>query len=362
MAYYTIKKRFRKNTPVFCASVIKKRHGKIVFSKSKTLTTKSNAVKWAKALVSQIEIEDIQSLSGLREVTLGELIREYIKNKSESNRPLGRTAMYSYKTVLKYPISKIVASKIRSHDIVEFCSQRKVSEFNPTAATISIDVSLIRKVLRVGKPLLGVQCSEQAVIDSYQPLYDLKLIGKSKARDRRLEGNEYRLLEQTLVATEAHHCSQIPYVDILQVSILTCLRISEITSLRWRDLDANRKVIIVRDRKSPSGSEGNHNTIPLLGGSLELLAAQPKLCEFIFPFNSRSITAGFRRACKKIGIKDLRYHDLRREGASRLMELGFSIEEVATVTGHRNLGVLWQVYTKITPEHLLEKEKLNISK
>lgn len=51
--------------------------------------------------------------------------------------------------------------------------------------------------------------------------------------------------------------------------------------------------------------------------------------EFIFPYNSTSVTAGFQRVRSKLGIKDLRYHDLRREGASRLFEAGFSIEEVA---------------------------------
>ncbi|EEQ8029545.1 tyrosine-type recombinase/integrase, partial [Escherichia coli O157:H7] len=79
---------------------------------------------------------------------------------------------------------------------------------------------------------------------------------------------------------------------------------------------------------------------------------QPKKSEFIFPYNSTSVTAGFQRVRSKLGIKDLRYHDLRREGASRLFEAGFSIEEVAQVTGHRSLNVLWQVYTELYPKSL----------
>lgn len=51
---------------------------------------------------------------------------------------------------------------------------------------------------------------------------------------------------------------------------------------------------------------------------------QPKEIELIFPFNSRSVTAGFQRVRNKLGIEDLRYHDLRREGASRLFEKGYS--------------------------------------
>ncbi|CTQ08654.1 hypothetical protein BN1200_280066 [Klebsiella variicola] len=55
----------------------------------------------------------------------------------------------------------------------------------------------------------------------------------------------------------------------------------------------------------------------------------------------------------------------RREGASRLFEAGFSIEEVAQVTGRRSLNILWQVYTELFPKTLhdkfnrLQKEKIS---
>ncbi|MFM2531218.1 tyrosine-type recombinase/integrase, partial [Escherichia coli] len=105
-----------------------------------------------------------------------------------------------------------------------------------------------------------------------------------------------------------------------------------------------------RDRKDPRKKEGNHMKVALLGEAWDIVQRQPKKSEFIFPYNSTSVTAGFQRVRSKLGIKDLRYHDLRREGASRLFEAGFSIEEVAQVTGHRSLNVLWQVYTELYPK------------
>lgn len=86
--------------------------------------------------------------------------------------------------------------------------------------------------------------------------------------------------------------------------------------------------------------------------SYELASKQSEVEERIFPYNSRSVTAGFQRVKNDLGITDLRYHDLRREGASRLFEKGYSIEEVAQVTGHRNLNILWQVYTQLFPHKL----------
>ena len=96
--------------------------------------------------------------------------------------------------------------------------------------------------------------------------------------------------------------------------------------------------------------------VPLLGEAFDIVMRQERKSEFIFPYNPRSVGAGFGEVCRKIGIDNLRYHDLRREGASRLFEAGFSIEEVAQVTGHRNLNTLWQVYTQLFPHKLHEKQ------
>ncbi|PLM50098.1 integrase, partial [Klebsiella pneumoniae] len=94
-----------------------------------------------------------------------------------------------------------------------------------------------------------------------------------------------------------------------------------------------------------------------------ILTMQPRVDDRVFPFNPKSITAMYRRVRDELGIEDLRYHDLRREGASRLFEAGFSIEEVAQVTGHRSLNILWQVYTELFPKTLHEKfDKLQKSK
>jgi integrase len=89
---------------------------------------------------------------------------------------------------------------------------------------------------------------------------------------------------------------------------------------------------------------------------MDILLRRKKKGNLIFPYNPRSVTAGFQRVRNSLGIEDLRYHDLRREGASRLFELGYSIEEVAQVTGHRNLNILWQVYTQLFPHKLHNKQ------
>ncbi|HCL11543.1 MAG TPA: integrase, partial [Alteromonas sp.] len=237
MAFYSINKRLRGERTVYSTSVKQKNKGKIVFSKSKTFTSRSSALKWARGLISQLEADETNLTAGYREVTFGDLIVEYEKYKAKSNRPLGRTASFTYRIIRNYPISQLIASKIKSHDIVHYCTARKESDSQPGPATIAIDVSVIRKVLRIGKSLLGVNCTQQPVVEAYQALYDLKLIARSTTRKRRLEGNEYDRLLAFFEQKEKHRSTVIPYRAIFKTSLATCLRISEVTSAYFGESD-----------------------------------------------------------------------------------------------------------------------------
>jgi len=72
----------------------------------------------------------------------------------------------------------------------------------------------------------------------------------------------------------------------------------------------------------------------------------PRVAPEIFPYSTDAISAAFTRACKTLEIGDLRFHDLRHEGVSRLFELGMTIPQVATVSGHRSWNSL-QRYTHL---------------
>lgn len=226
------------------------------------------------------------------------------------------------------------------------------------SAGLALDINDMTQVLKAiqkltlsrANPFADIKSDGAAAIST--ALTNLGLIGKSNRRNRRPASDELDMLIEGLQQRSTHKCSKIPFVDILKFSVWSCMRIGEVCRLRWEDLDQEQKSILVRDRKDPRKKEGNHMKVALLGEAWDIVQRQPKKSEFIFPYNSTSVTAGFQRVRSKLGIKDLRYHDLRREGASRLFEAGFSIEEVAQVTGHRSLNVLWQVYTELYPKSL----------
>jgi integrase len=157
-------------------------------------------------------------------------------------------------------------------------------------------------------------------------------------------------------------------------AIATTMRIEEICRVRWDDGDARKKTVIVRDRKDPRHKDGNHQRVPLLYATgydaWALIKEQGILTgenARIFPYSPSSVSTAFRRARRELEVEDLRFHDLRHEGTSRLFEAGFTIEQVALVTGHKDWKMLKR-YTNLKPEDLhrtaarLQKRDLETSR
>jgi len=66
----------------------------------------------------------------------------------------------------------------------------------------------------------------------------------------------------------------------------------------------------------------------------------------------------FKTACKRAGIEDYRWHDLRHESLSRFAERGdLSILELAAISGHKSASSLkmLQVYVQLHASKLAQK-------
>jgi integrase len=149
---------------------------------------------------------------------------------------------------------------------------------------------------------------------------------------------------------------KIPMQDLCEFAIATAMRLSEITGLKWADLDEEQRTIVIRDRKDPRRKIGNHQRVPLLScngyDALAIIKRQPTAGPRIFPFDSNSVSTAFTRAVARCGIEDLHFHDLRHEGTSRLFATRkFAIPEVALVTGHKDWKMLAR-YTQIQAEDM----------
>lgn len=58
--------------------------------------------------------------------------------------------------------------------------------------------------------------------------------------------------------------------------------------------------------------------------------------------SGNAIHLAWDRLVGRAEIDDLRFHDLRHEAISRFFELGLTIPEVATISGHRDVTMLFR--------------------
>ena len=90
--------------------------------------------------------------------------------------------------------------------------------------------------------------------------------------------------------------------------------------------------------KNPGEKIGNDVWCDLPPEAVRIARAMPRAGDEprIFPFSTDAVGAAFTRATRLLAIEDLHFHDLRHEGASRLIEMDWPIPRVAAVTGHRS--------------------------
>lgn len=113
----------------------------------------------------------------------------------------------------------------------------------------------------------------------------------------------------------------------------------------------------------PVTKTGVSRRIPLTQVAVELLRRRKPLHEEgherVFPVSVNAFQLCWERcrdraAKSNKGMATLRFHDLRHEAVSRFFEMGLNTAEVALISGHRDLRMLFR-YTHLKPESIVEK-------
>ena len=74
----------------------------------------------------------------------------------------------------------------------------------------------------------------------------------------------------------------------------------------------------------------------------------------MFPITANAFRLSWERVKRKAEIDDLHFHDLRHEAISRFFEMGLSVPEVALISGHRDMRMLFR-YTHPLRSQISEK-------
>ena len=75
------------------------------------------------------------------------------------------------------------------------------------------------------------------------------------------------------------------------------------------------------------------------------------------PYSPFKVSVAFKRASRKAGIENLRFHDLRHDFASNLVQAGIDIYTVKELLGHKDLRMTVR-YCHLASENLREAIKV----
>lgn len=328
----TIVARKRKRGTQYTARVRIIRDGRVVVDESETFSEKRLAQQWADRREAQLAKPG--GLERADQITIGTVLDWY----REDYPGWGRSKNQQITMLRTMPIADIDALTYTSGQIVRHARERRKTA---GASTVNNDLVWLRNALRAARVGRDAPIDLQPLDDAAHLCRKEGLIAKSRERDRRPTVDEIRRLLEHFEGRDKR--GDIPMRDITLFALFSSRRQDEICRIRWDDLDRDKRRVLVRDMKHPRALIDTWVDIP--PRAWEVLERQPR-GERIFPYNGKSVSSAFTRACRFLDIKDLRFHDLRREAVSCLFEQGLQIPQVAKVSGHKAWTSL-QRYTEL---------------
>ncbi len=331
---------FQKRGDKWRALVRKKGHP----PQSKTFATKGMAQRWAREVERDIDLGIFKDPHRLADMTVADLVARY---RAETKR-IGRSKDACL-GMIDRELGSVVLPELTKARILTYAKLRS-EQHGAGPATLAQDIIYLRGLLDTARAHWDLPVDVAAVTDARAILASKGLVGRSKERDRRPEPEELEAL-QAYWERPTNQRRGAPMWDIARFAIASSMRLSEITRIRWDDLNQEDRTILIRKRKHPTKKASNDQVVPLLGDAFGIVMAQPRGNDRIFPYNAKSVSTNFTRAALRCRIEDLHFHDFRHEGISRLFEAGYQIQEVALVSGHRDWAQLKR-YTQIKAKDL----------
>jgi len=284
-------------------------------SQTKSFTLKKDAEEWARKIEIQIQQDDC-GIQQKNFPSFKEIILRYLEEVSKKKKGY-QVERYHLQHILKNNWVNKSINLIKPNLIVNYRDERLITV---KSSTVLREFNIIQHIFSVAIREWGITIANP---------FDLirKPNGNFK-RERRLTDTEYTFLVKG-------NYPQKHLRNIIALAIETAMRRGEILNIRPEHIKGQTLLI-------PETKNGNPRTIPLTKRALYIL----ENTELPFPMSANAVRLAWERLKKKGNIKDLHFHDLRHEAISRFFEKGLSIPEVALISGHKDVRMLFR-YTHL---------------
>jgi integrase/recombinase XerD len=266
------------------------------------------------------------------------LCEEYCKQHLPLLRAKTRANYVGHIEVLKAHFADRYIDEVRKAHVAELVAHQKRSGLQP--ATIRRYLATLSSVFSF---------AERSGWLAQNPLirFDRRSLPEATPRTRFLSHDEYR----RLLAAAGPHLR-----PIIETAVATGMRLEELLSLKWEHVDLERREVrlIVTKSKQP-------RVIPLSDRAVAIIAAAARSAQaspyvFTNPASGsrfKTVKRAFRTACRRAGVQDMRFHDLRHTFASWAVQSGADLYRLSRILGHTTLQMTAR-YAHLATEHLHE--------
>jgi integrase len=333
--------------PSYLAQIVRRQGGKVA-RENRTFHDAKTAKAWIRQREAELDNPRAFRTATQGAKTLGDAIDRYLKDASD----IGKTKSACLAAIRRHSISAMACGDIGSQDIVAFAGtiHTVTGRDSPGPSTIGNYLAHLASVFAIARKGWGYPLDTEAMSDALFVLRKQRAVSKSEKRDRRPTLDELNNLLEHFKERQQRAPRSAPMGDIILFALFSTRRQEEIARIEWADFEPSKDKyparVLVRDMKNPGAKRGNDIWCELPVEAEAIIKRQQRTTDSIFPYTTDAVGAAFTRACKLLDIHDLRFHDLRHEGVSRLFEAGWQIPHVALVSGHRSWGSL-QRYSHI---------------
>ena len=140
--------------------------------------------------------------------------------------------------------------------------------------------------------------------------------------------------------------------EIVTVALNTGMRRGEILALKWENVDLRNGYVQVVQSKN-----GESRTVPINSSVREVLSGIVRRLDVSYVFCDpkgramKEVGCSFDSACKRAGLYNFHFHDLRHSAASFMAMGGIDLLSIGKILGHKTFSMT-QRYAHLSPGHL----------
>jgi len=300
----------------------------------KSFIAKDEAIRFARETEVKIERGLYQDFTLAKTTRLKDVLAQY-RDRVSINKKGYDQERYKINKIIRSDIADKTLSQLTPLILFEFIEQQKKLY---TASTINKSITIINLTLNFAERFLGISLNKN-------PLKFIKRLKESQFVGQVIEPHEEALL------LKHAEFSKLYWLKTAIILGIDCgLRRGEILKLKAEDINYKHNTAVLKDTKN-----GETREIGLSSRAIQELKKLPVSIDGnLFPCKRLdTFTFYYKQLQRWSGVKK-RFHDTRHTFASRKATSGWSITEIATQGGWKQLQLLKR-YTHIKAEYLAKK-------